>query len=164
MKKFFKVFLLILLIVLVVIQFIKPEKNKGEEIASQQITAINPVPENVQQILKTSCYDCHSNTTKYPWYSNVQPVAWFLNDHIIEGKRELNFSTFATSPAARRYKKFKEIKEQVEKGEMPLQSYTLIHRDAVLSDSQKAAVVTWANNSIKEMEAKYPADSLTRKK
>jgi len=164
MKKGFKVFLLILLIVLVVIQFFKPEKNAGEEIASQQITAVNSVPENVQQILKASCYDCHSNTTKYPWYSHIQPIAWFLNDHIVEGKRQLNFSTFATSPAARRYKKFKEIKEQVEKGEMPLQSYTLIHGDAVLSDSQKVAIESWATNSLKAMEAKYPADSLTRKK
>ena len=164
MKKILKVVLVVLLIGLIVIQFIKPEKNQGEEIASQQITGRHAVPENVQQILQTSCYDCHSNTTKYPWYSRVQPVAWFLDDHIVEGKKELNFSTFSTSSAARRYKKFKEIDEQVKKGEMPLTSYTLIHRDAVLTPEQKTALETWAVNSMKEMEAQYPADSLKRKR
>jgi hypothetical protein len=164
MRRVLKVIVLVLLIVLVVIQFIKPAKNEGVEIASGQITSRHDVPENVQQILKTSCYDCHSNTTKYPWYSRVQPIAWFLHDHIIEGKKELNFSTFSSSSAARRYKKFKEIGEQVKTGEMPLQSYTLIHRDAVLTPDQKLAIETWAAESMKEMEAKYPQDSLIRKK
>ena len=164
MKRVFKIILLVLLILLIIIQFIKPAKNEGEEIAAEQITTKHTVPKNVQQILKTSCYDCHSNTTKYPWYSRVQPIAWFLNDHIVEGKRELNFSTFSTSPAARRYKKFKEIDEQVKKGEMPLESYVLIHGDAVLTPQQKTELETWAVNSMKEMEAQYPADSLKRKR
>ena len=164
MKRIVKVILLVLLTLLIIIQFVKPAKNKGVEIAANQITAKHKVPENVQQILKTSCYDCHSNTTKYPWYSRVQPIAWFLHDHIIEGKKELNFSTFSSSPTARRYKKFKEIGEQVKTGEMPLQSYTLIHRDAILTPEEKLEIETWAANSMKEMEGSYPPDSLKRKK
>lgn len=164
MRRIINALLIILLIVLIVIQFIKPAKNTGEEIAENQITARHSVPENVQQILKASCYDCHSNTTNYPWYSRSQPIAWFLNDHILEGKKELNFSTFSTSAAARRYKKFKEIRQQVEKDEMPLKSYTLIHRDAVLSEQQKTTLINWAAKSMQEMEAQYPPDSLTRKK
>ena len=164
MKKILKALLFVLLIVFVLIQFIRPAKNKGEEIASNQIAAIHQVPENVQQILKVSCNDCHSNTTHYPWYSKIQPVAWFLNDHIIEGKRELNFSTFATYPAYRRYKKFKEIGEQVKDGEMPLLSYTLPHRDAVLNADQKLILENWAANSMKEMERQYPVDSLVKPK
>jgi len=73
----------------------------------------------VQQILKVSCYDCHSNTTLYPWYDKIQPVAWFLNDHVMEGKRELNFSTFSTYPAWRQYKKFKEIDNEVKEDKCP---------------------------------------------
>ncbi len=164
MRRILRIALIILLVVLIVIQFIKPPKNSGEEIAENQIASKHPVPENVQQILKVSCYDCHSNNTHYPWYSRVQPVAWFLNDHIVEGKRELNFSTFSTSSASRRYKKFKEIGEQLKTGEMPLYSYTVLHRNAVLSADEKTATENWAANSMKEMEAEYPPDSLQRKK
>lgn len=164
MKKIIKTVLIVLLIALIIIQFIRPPKNAGEEIAAKQITAIQPVPEDVQQILKVSCYDCHSNTTKYPWYQKIQPVAWFLNDHIIEGKKEINFSEFATYATYRRYKKFKEIQKQIKEDEMPLFSYTIIHRDAVLSAEQKSTLINWAANAQKEMEEKYPADSLARPK
>ena len=164
MKKVIKVILIVLLIAFIVIQFFRPEKNLGEEIASDQIAAVQNVPENVQQILKVSCYDCHSNTTHYPWYDRIQPVAWFLEDHVIEGKKELNFSEFATYPTYRRYKKFKEIQKQVKEDEMPLFSYTIPHRNAVLSAEHKSTLLAWAANSMKEMEAQYPVDSLVRKK
>lgn len=164
MKRILKVFLIILIIVLIIIQFIKPSKNAGDEIAQNQITAVQNVPPDIGQLLKASCYDCHSNTTQYPWYSKIQPVAWFLNDHITEGKKELNFSTFATYPAYRQYKKYKEIQQQIQKGEMPLASYTLIHRDAILTDAQKSSLIGWSANAMKEMETKYPADSLVRPK
>lgn len=164
MKKALKPILIILLIGLIVIQFIKPSKNTGEEIAANQISSVQQVPDNVQQVLKTSCNDCHCNTTYYPWYSNIQPVAWFLNDHIVEGKEELNFSNFATYPAYRQYKKFKEIGKEVKDGGMPMFSYTLMHRDAVLNDDQKLLIENWAAGAMKEMEAKYPADSLSKPK
>ncbi|MEO9147125.1 MAG: heme-binding domain-containing protein [Ginsengibacter sp.] len=164
MKKVLKTLLAILLIAFIIIQFIRPSKNEGEEIASNQITAAQQVPEDVQQIIKVSCYDCHSNTTHYPWYSKIQPVAWFLNDHIVEGKKELNFSTFASYPTYRRYKKFKEIGKQVKDGDMPLFSYTLLHRDASLNADKKLLLENWAASSMKEMEAKYPADSLVKPK
>lgn len=164
MKKILKTILIVIVIALIIIQFIRPSKNAGEEIAANQITAAEPVPDDVQQMLKVSCYDCHSNTTRYPWYSKIQPVAWFLDNHIVEGKKEINFSTFATYPAYRRYKKFKEIQEQIKKDEMPLFSYTVIHRDAVLNESQKSTLLNWAANAQKEMETKYPADSLAKPK
>lgn len=164
MKKILKIVLIIVIIAFIIIQFIRPTKNAGEEIAASQITAVQQVPDNVQQILKVSCYDCHSNTTRYPWYSKIQPVAWFLDDHIVEGKKEVNFSIFATYPAYRRYKKFKEIQKQIKDDEMPLFSYTILHRGAVLSADQKSTLITWAANAQKEMEAKYPADSLVKPK
>lgn len=164
MKKILKNILIILLVALIVIQFIRPTKNAGEEIAASQITAVQAVPPDVQQILKVSCYDCHSNTTNYPWYSRLQPVAWFLDDHIIEGKKEVNFSIFATYPAYRRYKKFKEISKQVKDAEMPLYSYTFIHRDALLNADQQLLIENWAAGAMKDMEAKFPADSLAKPK
>ncbi len=164
MKKVLKTVLIIIVIAFIVIQFIRPSKTAGEEIASNQITAIHQIPDDVQQILKVSCNDCHSNTTQYPWYSKIQPVAWILNNHIVEGKKELNFSEFATYPAYGRYKKFKEISKEVKDGDMPMSSYTLIHRDASLNEDQKLSIENWSASLMKEMEAKYPADSLSKPK
>jgi Haem-binding domain len=164
LKKLIRPLLLTLLIILVFIQFIRPPKNNGQEIAQLQITALHPIPEDVKQVLAISCYDCHSNTTVYPWYAKIQPVYWFLNDHITAGKRHLNFSTFSSAPVFRQYKMFKEIQEQVKTGEMPLASYTLIHRDAVLNETQKELIINWASNSMKAMESVYPQDSLVKKK
>ena len=113
-------------------------------------------------MLQTSCYDCHSNTTVYPWYSNIQPAAWFLSNHIADGKREVNFSEFSTYSPRRQYKKFKEIGEQVKTDEMPLFSYTLIHRDAFLNPAQKLLIQNWVSSSMKEMELKFPPDSLRK--
>lgn len=163
-NRFIKTVLIVLLIALVVIQFIRPTNNAGEEIPAHQITAVQAVPADVMQILKVSCYDCHSNTTSYPWYSRLQPIAWFLEDHILEGRKELNFSIFATFPANRRYKKFKEIGKEVKDGDMPLYSYTLLHPDASLNADQQLIIENWAANAMKDMEAAYPADSLVRPK
>ena len=163
-KKVLKVILAIVIIAFIAIQFTRPAKNAGEEIAANQITAKYRVPKEVQQILKVSCYDCHSNTTHYPWYSNIQPVAWWLDDHIVEGKEELNFSTFMNYPVWRQYKKFKEIGKEVKEGDMPMSSYTLVHRDAVMSADQKSLVQNWVANTMKEMESEYPAKSLKKPK
>lgn len=164
MKRVLKVILVIVIIVLIAIQFIRPTKNSGEEIAGNQITAKYETPQEVRQVLKVSCYDCHSNTTHYPWYFSIQPVAWMLEDHIEEGKKELNFSTFTNLPVWRQYKKFKEIGKEVKDGDMPIAAYTLMHRDAVLNADQKLLIQNWAANLMKEMETKYPADSLVKPK
>lgn len=152
-----------LLILLVVIQFVRPEKNKSGE-NSKDISTIFPVPENVSSILQRSCADCHSNQTVYPWYSEIQPVAWWLNDHIGEGKRELNLNAFANYPAAVQKKKMEECMEQIKDDEMPLSSYTFIHTDAVLSDQDKQTINDWCNAMIDTLKARYPPDSLILKK
>jgi hypothetical protein len=164
MKKIFKILVIILIIAFIVIQFIRPPENTGKEIAANQMTAVQQVPDDVQQILRVSCNDCHGNTTHYPWYSKIQPVALFLDDHIVEGKKELNFSEFATYPVYRRYKKFIEIGKEVKDGDMPIFSYTFFHRDASLNAGQKLLIENWAANAMKEMETKYPADSLVKPK
>lgn len=162
MKKFFKRLLLVLLIAFIVIQFFRPEKNIAAGISANDITTKYAVPQNVQQILKTSCYDCHSNNTVYPWYSNIQPVAWWLKDHIDEGKRELNFSEFATYRIGRQYRKLEEINGEVKEDKMPLSSYTIIHKDAKLSNEQKLALATWVTALRDSIKAQYPEDSLKR--
>lgn len=123
----------ILIVVLIVIQFFKPEKNNSGN------TNINNIPEDVKADLKVACYDCHSNETVYPWYSSIQPLAWWLNRHITEGKKELNFDVALTP------RKYKHIVEVIQENEMPLKSYTIIHRDAVLNATQKDRIIKWAS-------------------
>ena len=160
-----KKILLGLLAIFVIIQFIRPEKNQSDD----ELNAVSKkyeVPENVEAILKVACYDCHSNNTRYPWYANVQPSAWWLADHVNEGKRELNFSNFITRPIAVQNKKFDEIAEQVEKKEMPLAEYTYLgmHQDAKLTDAQRQTLINWAKAQMDSLKAQYPADSLVLKR
>jgi hypothetical protein len=164
LKKILKRTFQILLLAFIVIQFFRPAKNKSEAISSNDISKIYPVPENVQAILKTSCYDCHSNNTVYPWYANIQPVAWWLNDHVQEGKKELNFSEFASYRIGRQYRKLDEINKEVKEDEMPLNNYLWLHRNAKLDDQQKLTLASWVVSVRDSIKANYPADSLVRKK
>jgi hypothetical protein len=164
LKKILKRTFQILLLAFIVIQFIRPEKNKAEGISNDDISKIYAVPADVQTILKTSCYDCHSNNTVYPWYANIQPVAWWLDDHVKEGKKELDFSAFAGYSIRRQYRKLEEINELVKEGEMPLDSYLWIHNDAKLNAQQKLALANWVTAVRDTIKANYPADSLVRKK
>lgn len=130
--------------ILVLIQFIRPERNGNWEKSDNDISMAINVPSNVQQTLETSCYDCHSNHTTYPWYTNIQPIGLWMQHHVDEGKEELNFSEFKTYKPKRQKHKLEEIAEQVNEHEMPLSSYTLIHKNAVLTPEQNVALVSWA--------------------
>lgn len=142
-----KKILLVLLIVFIAIQFIQPARNKSVQVLPTDISKTVSVPENVQQILRTSCYDCHSNNTNYPWYNYMQPTAWILANHIKHGKKDLNFSEFGSYPTRKQQSKLKAIADQIKDGEMPLSSYTLIHRNARLSKEEKSLLIDWALNA-----------------
>lgn len=159
MKKYTKPVLLALLALLLLAQLIRPAKNLSND-QGGHISKAFPVPDSVEAILKVACYDCHSNYTRYPWYAEVQPVASWLADHVDEGKRELNFSAFTARRIAVQNHKLEEIIENVREGEMPLSSYTWVHRDAILSDQQKAMITGWAQTTMDSIKAHYPADSL----
>lgn len=137
-----------ILLILIVIQFFQPQKNQSTELLAADITKVTNVPDDVLHILKTSCYDCHSNNTVYPWYNNLQPVAWWLNNHIKEGKECLNFSEFGNYTFDKSRKKLRGIAREIEEGEMPLTSYTVIHRNAILDEAQKNLVINWAENVV----------------
>ena len=143
---------LILLLALIVIQFVRPTRNESKAVLATDIRQVTSVPPNVQNLLSRSCYDCHSNNTRYPWYMNIQPVAWYLADHVKEGKRELNFSEFGSYTSKKQRHKLEEISKEVQEGEMPLSSYTLIHGDAKLSDAERTIITTWADS----LFATYP--------
>jgi hypothetical protein len=114
-----KKILIVIIIVLVLIQFFRPEKNISAQKSAADITSLYSTPDSINVILDKACNDCHSNNTKYPWYNNIQPVAWWLANHIREGKEELNLSEFRNYNLARQYHKLEEVKKLVDKNEMP---------------------------------------------
>ena len=148
-----KKILLALGIILIVIQFIKPEKNISTGVQSNTISTKYNVPNTVNQVLTVACKDCHSNNTVYPWYSNIQPVAWWLNDHVKEGKRKFNLDEFTTYSLKRQDHKLEELIESQEDHWMPLKSYTWLHRDAALTAAQRTVLVNWANITRKQIQS-----------
>jgi hypothetical protein len=156
MKRIFKKILFIGLIIFLLMQLYQPARNLGY---GQDITAnftkVYNVPKNVKTILRTSCYDCHSNYTNYPWYSNIQPARFFMESHIREGKEELNFSEYGNYSQRKQNSKLKAISKQIKLNEMPLASYTLIHKNAILSSSQKQEVMNWIEKTSDSLSSKY---------
>lgn len=134
----------VILLLLVVIQFIRPERNSNSTEQPANMVSVMPVPEKVQALLTTACYDCHSNNTHYPWYMNIQPVAWLMANHIKDGKAELNFDEFATYSRRRQTSKLQSIANSLKDGSMPLSSYTWMHKEARLSDQDKQIIINWA--------------------
>ncbi len=164
MKKILKITFFVVVALLLLLQFYPRKKNNINGPESQHLSSLHVLPPAVEGMLRSSCYDCHSNNTIYPWYYNIQPLAWWLDDHVKEGKRELNFSEFAGYNLAKQYHKLEEVEELVTEGEMPLKSYTITHGDARLNGQQKLVITNWAKKVREDMKARYPADSLIRKK
>lgn len=138
-----KIILLILLVTFVGIQFIPTERNQTDIVPVTDFMLVNNVPNNIKNKLQVSCYDCHSNNTKYPWYNKIQPVAWFLEEHIKDGKKELNFNEWESLSNRRKASKLRSIIKQIESGEMPLNSYTLIHKDAKFSSEETNEIINF---------------------
>ncbi|MBT8265874.1 MAG: heme-binding domain-containing protein [Bacteroidia bacterium] len=144
--KIIKKILLLLLVAFVIAQFFGPEKNDGDlATVTPFLNETNP-PDNVKQILRESCFDCHSNHSRYPWYNNITPVNYWLADHIKHGKDHFNMSEWTENSIKRKDHKFEELIEMVEKKDMPLPSYTWTHTEAKLSDEQIASIIAWAEN------------------
>ena len=109
------------------------------------VTAEIQAPAEVQRIFERSCYDCHSNETRWPWYSHVAPVMWLVDHDVSEGREHLNFSSFEGLSEKTQAKVRREIAEQVETGEMPMSIYVPLHPEAALSDEDKRRIRAWAD-------------------
>ena len=134
-------------IVLIGIQFIQPAHNKSGQVLPTDFTKVYKVPTNVQSVLQNACYDCHSNNTVYPWYSNLQPVAWMMERHVDNGKEKLNFSEFGRYSTRRQISKLKGIAGQIKDDEMPLSSYTWMHKKARLPQAEKDLLISWMSKT-----------------
>lgn len=142
--------LLGLAVVFLALQAFRPAKNLSAAApftGKDDVTVLFPASPEVRQILAASCYDCHSNQTRYPWYAEVQPVGWWLSSHIHDAQQELNFSAFGAYPKKRQLKKLEALVDEIRDQTMPLKSYTFIHRDAKLSAAQVDVLSRWAESA-----------------
>lgn len=143
--------LLVFLLLFLALQFIRPARNSGTASSAKDITHYVHVPDSVMHLLRSSCYDCHSNHTDYPWYVNINPIGLWMRQHIIHGKKAINFSDLSVFSKKKIDHRLGDIAEQVEKEGMPLSSYTFIHRYASLDSSQVKLIKTWTVSARKEL-------------
>lgn len=146
MKKIIRGTLLALLITLVVMQFIQPNKDNPEVDPAKDFIAMTTPDAEVGELIKSACYDCHSHTTKWPWYSNVAPISYIVAHHVEEGREHLNFSQWGDYDADRADHKLEECVEEIEEGEMPMTGYALLHSEADLSDEQFQLLMDFFNS------------------
>jgi hypothetical protein len=149
--KIIKKILVALLIVFIIMQFFGPDRNEGDMATVDAFLLETNPPSDVKSILETTCFDCHSDVTTYPWYNKITPVNYWLADHIEDGKKHFNASAWDSYSLKKKDHKMDELIEEVEEKEMPLESYTYTHGDANLTDEQIAAVVAWG----KEVRYQY---------
>ena len=149
MKKVLKIILAIVLFIFIGIQFSQPALNvdKGQ-VYTTDFTQAYKMPVQVKAMFQTSCYDCHSNNTNYFWYDYIQPARALVESHIKNAKEDLNFNEWGKYSNRKQERLLNSIKEQIETKQMPLSSYTLMHKDAKLNDEQIKVLTNW----LKEQE------------
>lgn len=130
-------------VVLIGIQFFQPKRNLSTRPSPNDLTTLHPPPEDVRHLLEVSCYDCHSDHTRYPWYAAISPINWWLASHVNDGKDHLNFSEFGTYTAKRAARKLQQCVDELDDHSMPLPSYKIVHTDARLTDAQVKALSDW---------------------
>ncbi len=148
MKK--KIFLIFVAIV-VLIQFYPMDKPVVSKDNPNDLIATSNVPKNISTMLKNACYDCHSNESTFPWYSNIAPVKWMLYDHISEAREELNFSNWNALETDDKADLLDDISTLVLEGEMPIKGYTILHSEANLSKTDREAIATWADEMLESL-------------
>ncbi len=142
-----KAAILVILGVFIVLQFFQPERNTGDAESGDDLMQVVEVQDSMAVMLKMACYDCHSNSTQYPWYSRISPLSWYLDAHIRDGKDELNFSEFGSMEKSAMVSALTDICDVVESGSMPLKSYRFIHRQARIREPEGEAICNWSETA-----------------
>jgi hypothetical protein len=132
-----------LLLLAAIIQTIQPTHNRSDTLGDNDISKTYAISDDVHAILRNKCYDCHSNTTTYPWYIYVQPIGWWMAAHIHEGKEHLDFSEFKTYAPKKAKHKLEELSDAVNEGWMPLDTYLWMHHDAEITPADRDAINAW---------------------
>jgi len=153
MKRKIRKIIIIGFIILLLMQMYQPARNTDNgQVLPSHITKLYQVPDSVIKIFSASCYDCHSNQTRYPWYSYTQPARFIMEWDIRNAKEELNLSEFGNYSKRRQKTKLERISKQVESGEMPLFSYTIMHKNTKLTLEQKKTITQWIDTLLNNYE------------
>ena len=152
-KKILNILAIVIIATLIALQFFRIDKVNPPVVQAETLEASTVVPPDISLIIGRSCNDCHSNQTIYPWYSNVQPTAWFLKSHIDDARKKLNFSIWNTYQPTKKSQKLEKICEQLQLKEMPLPSYLWIHSSSTLSDNDSKALCDWATQEKLRIDA-----------
>jgi hypothetical protein len=153
MRFVFRLFLLIVLLAFIAIQLVPVARTNPTFDPKLTVERQVKVPEDVRAILDRSCKDCHSNETVWPAYAYVAPVSWLLTSHVRDAREKMNLSEWGTMDSDAAKDVLIEVCRQVKKGQMPLPSYTLIHRSAILSPSDVTTLCTWSDATRKAIQA-----------
>jgi Haem-binding domain len=140
-------------------QFVTVDRGNPPVDPSKDLYATGTVPADVRAILRRSCDDCHSNETRWPWYSYVAPVSWLVAFDVREGREDLSFSKWGSYSDETKEQKLRAICRRVRQGEMPDGKYTLIHRGAHLSDADRQALCRWTDQARKALATPGAASS-----
>ncbi len=151
-KKIFRYVLIALAVFLIIAQFFPIDKTNPQSDPAADFLMLEQPSQEIATLLKDACYDCHSNQTKYPWYTSVAPLSWWIKGHIDHGREHLNFSTWSDYPAKKASHKLEECFEVVEGKEMPMLTYWLVHPEANLSADQRIALVDFFKTKYSESE------------
>ena len=154
MKRPLKIAIISIIVFTAAIQLIRPGRNSTDVIPQTDISRSADIPGDVKDLLAAACYDCHSENTVWPWYSNFSPVSWMIARDVKSGKGRMNFSEWGDYSDMRKISKYVMICEMVKSGDMPILPYKMMHKEARLTDDQRKAICAWAENQIKIMEDK----------
>lgn len=151
MKKWRNTIAFIVLIIFIILQFIPYDKQVNRPVKGQDLFETATIPEDIGQLIKSACYDCHSQFVRFPWYANIAPVSWLVAKDIREGREKLDFSVWNTLPKREQLKLLDEIGEEVIEGTMPIDIYKAMHLEARLTDEQRSSIVSWADSFAEDL-------------
>ena len=134
---------LIVVIVFIAIQYYRPNKNQQMESTLDDFLLYQKAPKNIVKLMENSCYNCHSNFTKYYWYNNIAPVSWYIDSHTEKAKEGLNLSDWAIKDVRDKRAMLSAIAFNISEDKMPLPYYILMHPDAELSEKDKKEIMDW---------------------
>jgi hypothetical protein len=135
---------------LIALQFANPPRQNPPVLPGHDVMAGNALPPALAAALKNACYDCHSFETRWPWYSCIAPVSWYVARDVNAARASLNFSDWPRDDAGRARKRWRHIAGQVQNGEMPPRSYTWMHRQARLNARQRGELIKWAEEQSRQ--------------
>ncbi len=149
-----KILIYFLLPAFVVMQLFQPDRNTSTDNFPADIGNIHAMPDSIENTVTKICYDCHSNNSNYPWFTNIQPIGWYVQNKINKGKSNLNFAEFGKYDTAFQIKKLDRIKEMISSKTMPPNSYKWYNKAADISDAQRKGIIDWAMQLKSNLEKK----------